>query len=233
MKITNCKTQNHPLLFQGLQENLAMGKEVTREFRKEFGRLHSSSWVDTLLSRRGGFWNAPYKMIELRDKYTLQAQLLRGDKNAFYKEKFNSYEDFIEQLKLRMKKYKSGNCVEQAYIISDMLEKMKIKSKQLILNLYLKDSDDEIPKGIRHVVNIANHAEPFKVSKPNQWGEDAVIIDTWGISNGTIKAKDAPAYYRDLFQKSADRYKFVPELSTCKLVNNELVIKRGNNLVKL
>ena len=227
------KSVRKSLSFKGLHENIALGKEVTRAFREEFGRLHSNSWVETLIFRRNDFWDTPYETFKLKAKYHCECRTLRGENNAFYKADFGSYQDFIERLKLRMKQLKFGNCGEQSYIINNMLEKKGIQVKQLLLNLYLKGLNKAEQTGVRHCVNIIDYAEPFKFSRPNKWGENAVIIDPWGITSGVIKAKDASAFYSNLFQRPLNHYEFVAESFTCKVVNNKLIIKRGDKLVEL
>ena len=230
MQINSYKVPQKAIPFNGLQENLAMGKKITREFRKEFGRLHSNSWLE-LLERRNENHNSSFaKFASLHRKYLEEGAMLRERGNGFFQKKFNSKEEFLEQLKFRMKLHHFGNCFEQAIVISNMLKDKNLKAKQLLLNFNFNGYFKSDAPNYQHHINILDYGSKFNASNPASWGEDAIIVDTWGASSGVINAKDAKDYFFDLFSLSKNSYRFLPEEREYKIVENKLRFVSDNRV---
>lgn len=220
MRINSFQNNSNKIKFKSLDTNLALGKQLMREFRAEYGRPNSHMWYALLIERRQK--NNQSELAWMNDamsKHKINIYKNIRDYGTFSLQKFESYEDYINKLKLKVKMCNAANCGEQADLMSDIFKNKNINEKQVMLNftrgLGLQGNSGQ------HCLNIFGFGDKFVPENPKTWGDESVIADAW--ANVLIPAKIGLNYYRNLFCRSEHYYKLSVEPWNSTIINGVLV----------
>lgn len=177
-----------------LISNCNVGTQILNNFKQLYPNLESSSMLDAKVMQLK-HQNAPDCTINFMqkladnttDKYVYILE------NTPFSSNFSD-EAFINQIKENIKNYNMANCGERAFLVSDQLNKMGIANK-------IVEISGNNPHSA-HVFNVIGLAPNADITKPETWGNNAVIIDTW--ANKTGKANDIIKFYREFLCYNAE-----------------------------
>lgn len=179
-------------------QNLYAGENILRAFKSEYPYLNSNTRYSKLIEKHTG--NDSYSEII---PYLRGQACLSGFKISQIRNSYNNRIDKVDKLKKLVKSDKAGNCKECAYIIHDELTKRGIPAENIRLNILDKNGTD---KRKNHTFTVFGLSEDAKLSKPESWGKNAIIIDGW--TNMVKKAQEGIEYLKTHFE-------FNPENEVC------------------
>ena len=167
--------------------NTSVGENILTAFNQEYPELESSTYLAArinYLKRNNGSKEeiqALEKQLEEVDKIA-EELITRNIENI-------GKPDFNELLAKNIKELNVANCGDRASLVQQKLNGMNIANKKVIL----KSSDPFA----EHEFNIIGLDENADISKPETWGENAVIIDTW--ANKVFDLNTAKDFYSEFF----------------------------------
>ena len=174
--------------------NYNIGTQILNDFKLHYPNLESSSMLDTKIMQLK-YQNAPEYTINFMQKLADNAtdKYVHMIENTPLSSNFSD-EAFINQIKENIKNYNMANCGERAFLVSDQLNKMGIANKIVEISGSNPQSS--------HVFNVIGLSPNADITKPETWGKNAVIIDTW--VNKTGKADDIIKFYREFLGYNAE-----------------------------
>lgn len=205
-----------------MQEDIKVSRQIVRDFRSEFGRPHSDTFVDLRMLQHEGepqFSRILKKLESVRDKYVLYVDNLRADFDKWKESQtFTGSKDFfryIGKLKKLMLKQNAGNCGEFAAVVQYEHLKKGIKTRNVCLEIVDKKTGDIVND---HVFSLCGLSKRVNIGNPDTWGKNAVLIDAWCGSGIVEKAKGIPSQLKkDGLTQLLEFFKFDPETQKIKL----------------
>lgn len=184
-----------------LKENLRIGEDALREFKKEFPYLRSDTMLDVRLKRLKSPIpkNISEEMFFLTCAYKHYVSSSRNA-NCFIDFNFDSLDDYIKVFKNNIKNFKAINCKEYKILSGYSILKKGFKSRLMAMQVYNKEGFPE--KNESHgftVIGMKKDADP---RNPITWGQKAVVVDFWG--NLVMKADEALKYFKMHFFSKID-----------------------------
>jgi hypothetical protein len=182
-----CINLKHPqvnVLPSVLESNINLGRNIIKEFYKQFPSVESSTLLDIEIMRRDLNNENSRELDLLVEKRDKMFDKYKKTLDKRIQEKRFSMEELIKDIKAS----NIANCGDRAVIVDDMLHKNGYNNTKIV-NIKGNNCFNE------HVFNVIGLDKNADITKPETWGENAVIIDAW--ANKTGKANDIIDFYKD------------------------------------
>lgn len=212
--------------FTSLRAKKQVGESVLRELRKELGHIESGTRLSyrrqslektQKLSPSSPFSIRLSKKEDEINKICYDDFLLKKVKS----EKFNSFDDFIFQLKANVKsKGNKGNCWEHMMFVYDKL----VKCGETPYNIEIIVEDGE---GFfrNHFTTVFGLKKGAKLNDPKTWGSKAMMVDAW--DKMVVPAKEGIGRFITKMAGGEKNYEIVyyPILNPVKIKKSESVFQ--------
>lgn len=197
---------NRPISFYGRKENLRLGEDVLRAFKKKFPYLKSNTFIEAKIEQNT---NNPKFTTLLKSLNKLAIvygeNVLKNMKKLadFYPRtrKLQNTKNFVNKLEELLLENNSINCYEPSEIIKLDLLRKKEKPKLI----YLKAREKYTKEIKQHTFLIFGLKKEAKINNPKTWGQNAVVVDSW--SNLVLPAKEALEYFENFFKFNSKTHK--------------------------
>lgn len=180
---------------RGLKQNLRIGEEVCREFKKEFPVLRSNTLVAAKIDKYEG--NAKFKVIISKLKgiqYKYQSGI-KYDLNVKMMWLNSKPGEYISNLRKTMASGRYANCPHHAVL--NGAELLSRGENPQIVSLKVLDIITGKPIETRaHIFPVFGLKENAWPNIPQTWGNKAVAVDTW--ANRVMPAGEAIEYYKEV-----------------------------------
>ncbi len=152
--------------FCGLKANIKAGRTAVRMVKEEYPK--------------GFVSNSRYDTFSIKPNYIISKKLADLTSNmrdiVDYQKRINC--DNYKAVEFAVKKTGVANCGEQSVIVSRQLTKQGIENKLVTLSLYNVGENSLYEKN-SHTFCLIGYDNDIIISKPETWGDDAVIADMW------------------------------------------------------
>lgn len=182
---------NSNISFGSLKENLRLGEDVYRDFKKEFPYLRSNTFLGSKIVQYQGsdrFEKIRPKIERLADKYDLK---IGENRSNFYG--VDTFEEFVSNIKKIISKNKCANCGEQANIMQYELLKKSTDPHLISMEVEYPLSGMVKEYG-SHEFAVFGLKKGARLDNPKTWGQEAVVVDPW--VNRVMPANEAIEYYK-------------------------------------
>ena len=179
--------------FSSLKCNINTGRTVIQDIRKKYPRgFISNSRYETFSTR-----------VNPNIKRKLEVKIDRTRDIIDMKKRcgFNSY----DAVKFAVGETNAANCGEQAFLISDSLNKRGVLNKIVSMEVYKNNTSSYPING--HSFCVIGLDSSADITKPETWGKEAVIIDLW--SNTVAQAKKAISFFSDFMNVNKKQNKVI------------------------
>lgn len=181
------------IAFKGVKQNLRTGEAVLKDFRKEFNfQIKSNTHIFRKMLQHCCKPNGEMlwkKLSPINNRIFFEIQNMKTELKGFYL----SVDNFVDQLKQKIKLTKHGNCNEQAEIIKQKFIKRGYKAYNVGIIITVNETKKIRDCG-EHVFTVFGLKENADLTKPSTWGNKAVIVDPW--VNIVMKAHDGLKYIK-------------------------------------
>lgn len=216
MQINSTNTRYSSFTFKGLPENVNSGKQLLREFRKEYGRPLSYSWLLLIKQKRmANHQSIPESLTKLLALSAEKINKVRGN-GTFIRQNFESKDDFIKQVDLRVKEHNAANCDENCDLAENLAQKLNIPTKEIALSVLSKIGRK--CKIEEHCLLLGYANKSAILSNPDTWGKNAVVIDPW--CSIVMPKNKAIEFYKKFFKAYDDSSMQFNSYQT-QIVNNK------------
>lgn len=193
--INSINYSRNNITFEGLKENLDLGRQVMRGFRSEYPLIKSNTYVAAkIIQHENKGIHIIEDLWELAFNYNQKIKIAREELQA--KLYFN-LDSFIQNLKNILKKSKCENCETQADIIQYELLQRQQKPHKVFINI-----KSEVPEDARkrryHIFTVFGMKKGALPENPKTWGNNAVVVDPW--ANIVMPAREAIEYFKSFFK---------------------------------
>ncbi len=169
--------------FYGLKENMQYGHQAIARVKEDFPEGFKSNTHYEMFSEEQN----PEKLYEYTQGVLKSRELIK------WKMRHVIWERDATELVVKETGY--ANCGEQAFLISNRLNKMGIKHK--LVNMAMCSTTTKQVENA-HTFCVIDTDHNINPLEPESWSEDAVVVDMW--SNTVDKGKDAIEYFYKLFK---------------------------------
>ncbi len=210
-----------------MTENIAVSQQIVRDFRKEFGRPHSWTFINIKMLQHKGdpvFSNVLDKLRVLRDIYSQQNAALRSYFEYWYKTLGKEIElpEYIKMSEKFIRKFNIGNCEDMAEIVQFRhLEKGIITHN---IGIEIQNKNDILPRD--HVISLVEVPENIDFTKPKTWGKSVLVDSHSGsgiVGQAVIQEKSNK---KGTLQEVLDYLVFNPDKETVKFYNCDTPIAK-------
>ena len=174
--------------FYGLKENINYGQQAISQVKKDFPDGFKS--------------NTHYEMFSEQKDPTIIEEYNNGIVKSREEIKRKMRHGIMERDATEIVVKESGyaNCGEQAFLISNRLNKMGIRNKLVNMAICTRKNDYVVNGHTFCVIDTDHQINPLK---PSTWSEDSVVVDMW--SNTVAKSSDAVEYFYNLFNPDPEK----------------------------
>lgn len=113
--------------------------------------------------------------------------------------------DIYDAVDFAVRKTHTANCGEQAVLVSNSLSKKGILNKIVSMEVYKNNASNFPLNG--HSFCVIGLDDAADISKPETWGNDAVIVDLW--SNTVAQARKAISFFSDFMHVDKKQNKVI------------------------
>ncbi|MDD3236565.1 MAG: hypothetical protein PHV37_00530 [Candidatus Gastranaerophilales bacterium] len=195
---------NSQISFCGLKQNLRVGEDVLRSFKKEFPALKSNTLVDLHIMNvkdTERFQSVLPDLRRLSERYGDNLYQVRREIITPYKDE--QLPRYVERTGELLKKKPYANCSESSYFIKQALKEKGETPTRLTMDVINKKNGYPVD-GKDHVFNIFGLKENADPTNPKTWGNQAVVVDAW--SNFVMEAKNALETFNRIFKVDQSKH---------------------------
>lgn len=223
MEINN--GNKHTTAFKGLRENIIIGEQALKDFRKNYKQLVSPTFLNLRLEK--------YKDIDSFSTIIPKIQAI-SHQNAkhigtirvkyFYKN-YKTYEMFITQLKNVVKLYKVANCKEQAFLLQHDLIKKGVDANKVSFWIEDKITQKTKTEAEGHSFVVIGMNKNADINNPLSWGkpdkngpylkDEAVVVCPWSGEGRAKRARIAIEDMKKLFNFNPETDTIRYEITNC------------------
>lgn len=210
----NFSPNNYAISFYGLKANLRTGDVVLRRINQELNVPIKSNTkigvkiVEHQLDKK--YADVVEKLTALEKKYAVKIDKERERRPHI----FESFEECVYVLRESAKTSGIANCSERAYIVQSELLKEKEAAHVIKIIAQDRSNPDLKNKFGEHVFTIFGLKKGCDLTKPETWGDNAVVVDWW--ANMVMSARDAIDSYKRIFN-------FKPQFQDLKIESKDLI----------
>ena len=164
--------------FCGLKENINYGHQAIAQVKKDFpDGFKSNTYYEMFSDKKDPDILSAYNKGILKSREQVKWQMRHG-----------IMERDATEVVVRESGY--ANCGEQAFLVSNRLNKMGVKNK--IVNMAICSAKTKMVENGHTfcVIDTDNFINPMS---PKSWSDEAVVVDMW--SNTVAKVKDAIEFF--------------------------------------
>ena len=174
--------------FYGLKENINYGQQAIAQVKEDFPNGFKSNTHYAMFSDK-----KDSKVIDEYDKGIVKSreEIKRIMRHGLMER---------DATEIVVKESGYANCGEQAFLISNRLNKMGIKNKLVNMAICSRKNNCVVNGHTFCVVDTEHQIDPMR---PRNWSEDSVIVDMW--SNTVAKSSDAIEYFYNLFNPDPEK----------------------------
>lgn len=191
------QTKQRKISYEGLKENLRLGEQVLKEFKREFPRhIRSGTFLEIKIAQHSG--KDKFERSALPKARPIAQRYLNERTNAIKSLNLNphSFDDFISELKTSMKTKRFANCHEHAFVAKHNLLKKGEDPHIISINILdIQTNKYKDKYSSYHIFTVFGLKKDAQFNKPETWGQEAVVVDTWG-GNIVSKAQDAIEHFK-------------------------------------
>ena len=174
--------------FCGLKENINYGHQAIAQVKKDFpDGFKSNTYYEMFSDKKDPDILSAYNKGILKSREQVKWQMRHG-----------IMERDATEVVVRESGY--ANCGEQAFLVSNRLNKMGVKNK--IVNMAICSAKTKMVENGHTfcVIDTDNFINPMS---PKSWSDEAVVVDMW--SNTVAKGSDAIKYFYNLFKPDSEK----------------------------
>jgi|GEM_PF-4765258 len=185
--------------FKGLKENLRLGEQVLKDFKREYPNVKSNVLVDVKASAHEDDPRYQKLLPRLRKVESVYAKGVNEYRKKRLLTPYSSVDDYVRELKTDFSAGGFANCQARAVVIESELHKRGVTPCNI--GVEFPDSRTGFVRSSKsHVFTVFGLKKDARTKEPGTWGQEAVIVDAWaGI---VMPAREAIDYYKILFRHS-------------------------------
>lgn len=178
--------------FGSLKENMRIGEDALKSFKKEYPYIKSNTFVTMKLNQHiesDLYKNLNKKLMKLKFIYDFGVGI-----NREYQRKNARYGSIYSIVKKAIAQRKYGNCGEESVLLVNDFKKWKEPPQMCFMEINNKKTGKCLGNHIFPVIGIKKNVDK---SNPKRWGNEAVVVDPW--LNVVMKSRDAIEYFKTQF----------------------------------